>query len=196
MTTFSQSSPCPCYALRRGVLQQHPRHLWPDGKDHPFQWQFLSVQLDRQRPVPAARCLCAPDWAACVWCRTPGSTGKSAAQLIADEKCSAALDDTGEATALRAVSYSDTTWALLFNSAEGSVFENQALRQALAGIAGKMQQCLFRPVHRRRGPCACRADCRRHRLPRHCRGSHACDPDPRALYLEARQGVASSDFPV
>ena len=64
-----------------------------------------------------------------------GSTGKSAAQLIADEKCSAALDDTGEATALRAVSYSDSTWALLFNSAEGSVFENQALRQALAGIA-------------------------------------------------------------
>ena len=64
-----------------------------------------------------------------------GSTGKSAAQLIADEKCSAALDDTGEDTSLQSVAYSDTTWALLFNSAEGSVFSDQELRQALAGIA-------------------------------------------------------------
>ena len=38
-----------------------------------------------------------------------GSTGKSAAQLIADEKCSAALDDTGEDTSLQSVDYSDTT---------------------------------------------------------------------------------------
>ena len=64
-----------------------------------------------------------------------GSTGKSAAQLIADEKCSAALDDTGEDTSLQSVDYSDTTWALLFNSAEDSMFANQELRQALAGIA-------------------------------------------------------------
>ena len=64
-----------------------------------------------------------------------GSTGKSAAQLIADEKCSAALDDTGEDTSLQSVDYSDTTWALLFNSAEDSVFADQELRQALAGIA-------------------------------------------------------------
>ena len=64
-----------------------------------------------------------------------GSTGKSAAQLIADEKCSAALDDTGEDTSLQSVDYSDTTWALLFNSAEDPVFANQELRQALAGIA-------------------------------------------------------------
>ena len=65
------------------------------------------------------------------------NSGKSAAQLIADEKCSAALDDTGEATALQSVSYSDTTWSLLFNSTEGSVFFNTELRQALAGIARK-----------------------------------------------------------
>ena len=65
---------------------------------------------------------------------TSGS-GKSAAQLIADGKCSAALDESGEATSLQTVSYSDTTWALLFNAAEGSVFQNQQLRQALAGIA-------------------------------------------------------------
>ena len=45
---------------------------------------------------------------------TSGS-GKSAAQLIADGKCSAALDESGEATSLQTVSYSDTTWALLFN---------------------------------------------------------------------------------
>ena len=63
------------------------------------------------------------------------NTDKSAAQLIADEKCSAALDDTGEDTSLQSVDYSDTTWALLFNSAEDSVFANQELRQALAGIA-------------------------------------------------------------
>ena len=50
------------------------------------------------------------------------NTDKSAAQLIADEKCSAALDDTAEATSLQSVEYSDTTWALLFNASEGSVF--------------------------------------------------------------------------
>ena len=60
---------------------------------------------------------------------------KSAAQLIADERCSAALDDTGEQTSLQAVSYSDTTWSLLFNANENSVFSNTQLRQALAGIA-------------------------------------------------------------
>ena len=71
---------------------------------------------------------------------TSGS-GKSAAQLIADDKCSAALDESGEATSLQTVSYSDTTWALLFNAAEGSVFQNQQLRQALAGIARETPMC-------------------------------------------------------
>ncbi len=74
---------------------------------------------------------------------TSGS-GKSAAQLIADEKCSAALDETGEATSLQTVSYSDTTWALLFNAAEGSVFAEPA---AAAG-AGR-----HRPAN---PPCALR----------------------------------------
>ena len=78
------------------------------------------------------------------------NSGKSAAQLIADEKCSAALDDTDEETSLRAVNYSDTTWALLFN----------------AGIDYR---------------------------------TAAGDPTPalsapKALYLAARQGMASSDF--
>ena len=40
---------------------------------------------------------------------TSGS-GKSAAQLLADGKCSAALDESGEATNLQTVNYSDTTW--------------------------------------------------------------------------------------
>ena len=73
------------------------------------------------------------------------NTDKSAAQLIADEKCSAALDDTGEATALRAVSYSDTTWALLFNASEGSVFAVASLRQALAE-AGAPQIRIFAKI--------------------------------------------------
>lgn len=40
-----------------------------------------------------------------------GASGQSAAQLIANEKCSAALDETGEATSLQSISYSDTTWS-------------------------------------------------------------------------------------
>ena len=124
-----------------------------------------------------------------------GSTGKSAAQLIADEKCSAALDDTGEATALRAVSYSDTTWALLFNSAEGSVFENQALRQALAGIARENAAVPSSGLYTAAEglvPAGLTVDGIAYR-------DTAGDPmpvipDPRALYLEARQGMASSDF--
>ena len=99
-----------------------------------------------------------------------GSTGKSAAQLIADEKCSAALDDTGEDTSLQSVDYSDTTWALLFNSAEDSVFADQELRQALAGIARENVD-----VPSAGNP-----------LP--------TITDPRTLYLNARQGMASSDF--
>lgn len=124
-----------------------------------------------------------------------GSTGKSAAQLIANEKCSAALDDTGEATTLRAVSYSDTTWALLFNSAEGSVFENQALRQALAGIARENAAVPSSGLYTAAEglvPAGLTVDGIAYR-------DTAGDPmpvipDPRALYLEARQGMASSDF--
>ena len=112
---------------------------------------------------------------------TSGS-GKSAAQLIADGKCSAALDESGEATSLQTVSYSDTTWALLFNAAEGSVFQNQQLRQALAGIA------------RAKGlvPEGLTVDGLDYRetagdpLP--------AIPEPKALYLAARQGMATSDF--
>lgn len=123
------------------------------------------------------------------------NSGKSAAQLIADEKCTAALDDTGEATSLQSVSYSDTTWALLFNSAEGSVFENQELRQALAGIARENADVPSFGLYAAADglvPSGLTVDGIDYR-------ASAGDPlptitDPRALYLNARQGMASSDF--
>lgn len=125
-----------------------------------------------------------------------GSTGKSAAQLIADEKCSAALDDTGEDTSLQSVDYSDTTWALLFNSAEDSVFANQELRQALAGIARKNVDVPSSGLYTAAEglvPTGLSVDGIDYR-------KSAGNPlptitDPRTLYLNARQGMASSDFP-
>ena len=61
------------------------------------------------------------------------SAGQSAAELIANEKCSAAPDDTAAPTTLTFLSYSDTTWSLLFNCS--SVFASTELRQALASAA-------------------------------------------------------------
>ena len=61
------------------------------------------------------------------------AAGQSAEQLISNEKCSAALDDTGAQTALQSIAYSDTTWALLFRC--DSVFSSAELRQALASVA-------------------------------------------------------------
>lgn len=123
------------------------------------------------------------------------NSGKSAAQLIADEKCSAALDDTGEATALQSVSYSDTTWSLLFNSTEGSVFSNTELRQALAGIARETVTVPSSGLYTAAEglvPTRLTVDGIDYR-------TFAGDPlptitDPRTLYLNARQGMASSDF--
>ena len=124
-----------------------------------------------------------------------GSTGKSAAQLIADEKCSAALDDTGEDTSLQSVDYSDTTWALLFNSAEDSVFADQELRQALAGIARENVDVPSSGLYTAAEglvPTGLSVDGIDYR-------KSAGNPlptitDPRTLYLNARQGMASSDF--
>ena len=61
------------------------------------------------------------------------SAGQSAAELIDNEKCSAAPDDTAAPTTLTSLSYSDTTWSLLFNCS--SVFASTELRQALASAA-------------------------------------------------------------
>ena len=123
------------------------------------------------------------------------STDKSAAQLIADEKCSAAPDESGEQTSLRAVNYSDTTWALLFNSAEDSVFANEQLRQALAGIARENADVPASGLYTAaKGlvPDGLTVDGMDYR-------TAAGDPtptiiDPKSLYMEARQGMATSDF--
>ena len=61
------------------------------------------------------------------------SSGQSAEELINNEKCTAALDDSGTPTSLQSVSYSDTTWALLFNC--DSIFASTELRQALGSVA-------------------------------------------------------------
>ncbi len=125
---------------------------------------------------------------------TSGSN-KSAAQLIADGKCSAALDESGEATSLQTVSYSDTTWALLFNAAEGSVFQNEQLRQALAGIARENATV----------PASGLYTAAKGLIPegltvdgldyREAAGAPLpAIPEPKALYLAARQGMATSDF--
>lgn len=121
------------------------------------------------------------------------SSNQSAAELITNEKCSAALDETGEATSLQSISYSDTTWCLLFNC--DSVFASPQLRQALASVARTTAQTpdsgLFSPAS---GliPEGLTVDGIDYR-------EAAGDPTPllpdaAALYREARQGMANSDF--
>ncbi len=61
------------------------------------------------------------------------NSGQSAEELINNEKCTAALDDTGTPTSLQSISYSDTTWCLLFNC--NSIFASPELRKALGGAA-------------------------------------------------------------
>ena len=122
-----------------------------------------------------------------------GASGQSAAQLIANEKCSAALDETGEATSLQSISYSDTTWSLLFNC--NSVFGSTPLRQALAEVARTAASTpdsgLFAPAT---GliPDGLTVDGIDYR-------DAAGDPTPAPvdavrLYREARQGMSNSDF--
>ena len=123
------------------------------------------------------------------------STDKTPAQLIADDRCSAALDETGAQTSLRSISYSDTTWALLFNAAEDSVFASQPLRQALAGIARENADVPASGLYTAaKGlvPDGLTVDGTDYR-------TATGDPlptisDPKALYMEARQGMATSDF--
>lgn len=61
------------------------------------------------------------------------AASQTAEQLILNERCSAALDETGAETSLRSVEYSDTTWCLLFNC--DTVLASTELRQALASVA-------------------------------------------------------------
>lgn len=62
------------------------------------------------------------------------TTGMSAARQISEGLCSAALDDSGEATGLPAVEYTDTTWCLLFNQ-HSAVLADEHVRAALANVA-------------------------------------------------------------
>ena len=61
-------------------------------------------------------------------------TAQSAQDLILNERCTAALDTTNASTTLRSISYSDTTWCLLFNTQNAALTSTQ-LRQALASGA-------------------------------------------------------------
>ena len=124
---------------------------------------------------------------------TSGS-GKSAAQLIADDKCSAALDESGEATSLQTVSYSDTTWALLFNC--DSIFASTELRQALGSAAASAVEVpgggLFAEA---KGliPDGLTVDGIDYRQT--AGDVRPAFGDPRALYIAARDGgVSPSDF--
>ena len=124
---------------------------------------------------------------------TSGS-GKSAAQLIADDKCSAALDESGETTSLQTVSYSDTTWALLFNC--DSIFASTELRQALGSVAASAVEVpgggLFAEA---KGliPDGLTVDGIDYRQT--AGDVRPAFGDPRALYIAARDGgVSPSDF--
>lgn len=121
------------------------------------------------------------------------SAGQSAEQLISNEKCSAALDETGAKTSLTSISYSDTTWSLLFNC--DSVFASTELRQALASVARDAAEVpdtgLFSTAT---GliPDGLTVDGIDYR-------AAAGDPTPdianaKQLYLDARQGMQNSDF--
>lgn len=61
-------------------------------------------------------------------------SAQSAQDLILNERCTAALDDTSTPTSLRSVRYSDTTWCMLFNS-QHPALSNTLLRQALVSAA-------------------------------------------------------------
>ena len=124
-----------------------------------------------------------------------GSTGKSAAQLIADEKCSAALDDTGEDTSLQSVDYSDTTWHCCSTAPKILCLPIRNCGRRLPASPGRMWMCplpVCTPLPRVLCPPAFpwTASITASLPGTRCPPS----PDPRTLYLNARQGMASSDF--
>lgn len=121
------------------------------------------------------------------------SAGQSAAELIANEKCSAAPDDTAAPTTLTSLSYSDTTWSLLFNYS--SVFASTELRQALASAARGAAEVPDGGLYAAANglvPDGLTVDGMNYR-------DTAGDVTPaavdaRALYLTARQTLTTSDF--
>ena len=122
------------------------------------------------------------------------SSGQSAEELINNEKCTAALDDSGTPTSLQSVSYSDTTWALLFNC--DSIFASTELRQALGSAAASAVEVpgggLFAEA---KGliPDGLTVDGIDYR--KAAGDVRPAFGDPRALYIAARDGgVSPSDF--
>ena len=106
------------------------------------------------------------------------NTDKSAAQLIADEKCSAALDDTAEATSLQ-------SGGILRHHLGPAV--QRIGRLGVRGCitcgrhwpASPCRTCrcaLLGAIHGGDRPCSGRPDRGRHRLPRCCRGPAAHHP--------------------
>ena len=177
----------PFFESTRGTYGLSSASTLSSGSFYIYNWTASGLFLRRSAASPLVNNL--------RLVQNTSNTDKSAAQLIADEKCSAALDDTAEATSLQSVEYSDTTWALLFNASEGSVFAVASLRQALAGIAlqnlSVPSSGLFTEVT---GlvPDGLTVDGIDYR-------DAAGDllptiPDAKALYMQARQGMASSDF--
>ena len=121
------------------------------------------------------------------------SAGQSAAELIANEKCSAAPDDTGTPTSLTTLSYSDTTWSLLFNC--NSVFASTELRQALASVARDAAEVPDGGLYTAANglvPDALTIDGMNYRDT--VGEITPAAVDARALYMAARQELTTSDF--
>ena len=103
------------------------------------------------------------------------------------------MDDTGSTTSLSSISYSDTTWSLLFNC--NTIFSSTELRQALAGVARDAAEVpstgLFAAADSLI-PAGLNVDGMNYR---DTVGDVSPAPvDVKALYLAARQGMANSDF--
>lgn len=120
---------------------------------------------------------------------------QSPEELILNERCSAAPDETAAPTALRSIPYSDTTWGLVFQCGEGSVFASPLLRQALIASAQEAELDFRSPLYPDTAalvPEGLTVDGLDYR-------ALAGDPSPhfgpaRTLYMEARQGMSNSDF--
>ena len=187
--TLPGAMPCDeaFFESTRGTYGLTAKTTLSSGSFYLYNWTASGLFLHRSAASPLVNNL--------RLVQNTSNTDKSAAQLIADEKCSAALDDTGEDTSLQSVDYSDTTWALLFNSAEDSVFADQELRQALAGIARENVDVPSSGLYTAADglvPTGLSVDGIDYR--KSARNPLPTITDPRTLYLNARQGMASSDF--
>ena len=124
-----------------------------------------------------------------------GSTGKSAAQLIADEKCSAALDDTGEDTSLQSVDYPTPPGHCCSTAPKVLCLPIRNCGRRLPASPGRMWMyplpvCTPLPMVLCPPAFPWTASITASLPGTRCPPS----PTPRTLYLNARQGMASSDF--